>query len=278
MADSLATIRQRLGRLMEGEDAILGTPGSALTTSTFASDDLQVYPDDYFNDWHGRFYSGTHKDTNFTVTDFAKLNVDENKGTVTFAPALSAAADATDLFELYQNYTPPEMIDAINESIEIVASGILQDKIDESIITAARTFEYLIPSGLLYIAQIYQESGTAGRYSASDNLIDTRHWSILRQATPQLWFDNNYVNLTTGRRLRLVGQAIQSQLTIDTDICNINRALIIYQSKALLHQSRIRGQGAEFEQHRSQMALAQQRADTLRDRLQVGARGQKVTY
>jgi hypothetical protein len=278
VADLRSTIRQRLGRLMDGDDAIVATPSSeALTTTTFGCAALQVYPDDYFDDYHGRFYSGTHKDTNFTVTNFEKLDANNQKGVVTFAPALSTAVDATDLFELYPGYRPTEMNDAINEAISMVEEEALKDKVDESIVIVASTFEYLIPATLLYIDQVIQESGTAGRYSVSDNLIDIRHWGILRQASPQLWFDNNYVSLTGGRHLRLVGQSVQAQLSLDADLCNINRTFLIYQAKALLHQSRIKGQGADFEEHQSQMTLAQAMADRQRRQIQVAGRGRQVT-
>jgi hypothetical protein len=264
---------------MEGADAIVATPSSdVLTVSTFSSADLEVYPDGYFDDYHGRFFNGKHKDTNFTVSSFLKLDVNQNKGVITFAPALSSAVVVGDLFELYPNYRPTEMNDAINESIAMVEQEALQDKIDESIVLVTSTFEYLIPTGLLYIDQVYQESGTAGRYSVSGDLIDIRHWGIKRQANPQLWFDNNYVSLTAGRHLRLVGQSIQSQLSLDDDLSSINRTFLVYQAKALLHQSRIKGQGADFEEHQTQMGLAQQMASTQRRQVQVAGRGRKVTY
>jgi hypothetical protein len=264
---------------MDGEDTMVGTPSSdALTTTTFASGDLQTYLDGYFDDYYGRFYSGTHKDTNFTVTKFEQLDVDQKKGVITFAPALSTAVDVSDLFELHQNYRPVEMNDAINESITMVEGEALQDKVDESLIVVASTFEYLIPAGFLYIDQVYRESGTAGRYSQSDGLIDTRHYSILRQSPSRLWFDMNWVNLTAGRHLRLVGQGVQAQLTVDADLAHINRTFLIYQAKALLHQSRITGRGADFEEHETQMKLAQTMAGEQRKQIRVAGRGSKVTY
>jgi hypothetical protein len=264
---------------MEGDQALRGTPSSSiLKTTQFSSDDLQVYPDDYFNDWHGRFYSGTHRDTNFTVTDFAKLDDDNNKGVITFAPALSEAAVVGDVFEMYPDYTPSEMNDAINLAISMVEEEALKDQIDETILIVSSTFEYLIPDGLLFIDQVVQESGTAGRYSISENLIDIRHWGILRRSDPQLWFDNNYCRLTAGRHLRLIGQGIQSQLSADDNLCSVNQTFLVHQAKALLHQSRIRGQGADFDEHQSQMQVAQAMADRQRAHVQVSGRGKRVAY
>ena len=83
-AEARSAIRQLLGRLMHGSDAITGTPSSSvLKVGQFSSNDLQVYPDDYFLDWHGRIYAGDHKDTDFVVTDFEKTDVDNKKGVVT---------------------------------------------------------------------------------------------------------------------------------------------------------------------------------------------------
>lgn len=279
MADPLYTTRQHLGRLMEGDDAVVGTPSSeALTVSTFGVSALQVKADGYYTDYYGRFYKGTHKDTNFTVTNFEQLDVNERKGVVTFAPALSTNVDTSDLFELYQRYTPEEMNLQINEAISMVEEEALQDRIDESILVVASTFEYAVPVGMLYIDQVYQETGVGGRYSPSNDLIDIRHWNILRRANPQLWLDYDRVTLTGGRNLRLVGQSIQAQLVLDADESSINRTFLVYQAKALLHQSRIRGRGADFEEHEAQMRVAQQTADRQRRQIQVAGRGRKVTY
>ena len=264
---------------MQDEDAIKGSPSSSvLKVGQFSSNDLQVYEDDYFNDWHGRFYSGTHRGTNFTVTDFEKLDVNQSKGVLSFAPDLSEAVVLGDLFEIYPDYTPVELNDAINLSISMVEEEALQDKVDSNLQIVASTFEYVIPAGFLYIDRIIQESTTAGRYSTSNNVVDVRHWDILRESPAKLWFDSNWVNLTAGKKLRLLGQSVQSQLVLDADLCNISQTYLVYQAKALLHQSKIRGRGADFEEHERQMVLAQGLADRERVRLQVIPRGRKVTY
>jgi hypothetical protein len=143
VAEALSAIRQLLGRRMHGDDAIVGTPStSVLKVGAFSSDDLQVHEDGYFTDWHGRFYKGTHKDINFTVTDFEKEDVNSNKGLVTFRPELSSAAVVGDLFEMYLDFTPREMNDAINLAISMVEQEALQDKVDSTLLVVASTFEY----------------------------------------------------------------------------------------------------------------------------------------
>ena len=272
MAQTLYQLRQAVIRLM-GE-VITGTPGGSLAVNTFGCPALAIYENDYFNDWNGRFYLGTHKDTSFVVTAFVKSG-----GVVTFAPALGSAVVVGDLFELYPpDFKPEEINNAINLSISMVEQEALQDKVDATLVVAASTYEYDIPTGFLYIDQIFQESGTSDRYSPSGDLIDVRHWRILPGTTPKLWFDNDYITLTAGRKLRLVGQGIQAQLALDASTCSVNPAFIIFQAKALLHQSKIRGTGAEFGEHTTQANLAKANAENERRRLRVAGYGRKVIF
>lgn len=272
-------LRQLLSGLMHGKDTVVGTPsGNVLEAGRFDAAALSAYPDGYFDDWYGRFYLGTHKDTDFAVSAFQNPDGNKVKAVINIEPDLSAVVEIGDLFEMHQEFTPVEMNNKLNMAISMVEEEALQNKVDASLAVVASTFEYVIPTGLLYIDQIFQEQGTDGRYSASLNLIDTRHWRILLGATPKIWFDSNYVSLTTGRNLRLVGQGIQSELSVDADTSSIPKAFLLYQAKALLHQSLVRGEGAEFDEHRSQMILAQSMADRERERLMVAGRGTRVSH
>lgn len=251
MANPLYSLRQKLADLM-GE-SIVGTPLDNFATSTFGVAKLAVYENDYFNDWNGRFYAGTHKDTSFIVTDFVKAS-----GVVTFGPVVSANTDATDLFEMYKDYTPEELNAAINSAISMVEDEALEETVDESVIIANATYEYAVPAGLDYIEEIYQEQGTTGRYDQSSSILDHRYWQVMRTATgPQIWFDLKFVTLTTGRHLRLMGLKKPTQLVLDADESNVDQTYVIYQAKALLHQKRIRASSSDSEDHERQMVLAQ---------------------
>jgi hypothetical protein len=269
MADiSLSTLRQRVGRLM-------GTMHTATPSGNFAvngtdTTELAVFVDDYFNDWHGRFYAGPNRDTNFEVTVFVK-----SLGHITFLPAATAVV-AQDLLELHQDFTPIEINDAINIAISIVETEALLDIVDESIEVKSAVFEYAIPSGIYSIDHIYQEQDTEDRYSPSANLIDRRYWRVLHGSPSMLWFNDSYVTLTANRNLRIVGQKLQPQLVFDDDLCSINQSFIIYQAKALLHQSRIRGEGSGFEGHTTQMSMAQRRASEERLGIRVAMQGMRV--
>jgi len=269
MAKYLYQLRQEVADLM-GE-MVTGTPDTNLAANTFGCAALAGYEDDYFNDWHGRFYTGTHKDTSFTkVSDFV-----QTAGVTTFTPSLAAAVEAGDLFEMYPDFTPEEINRAINLAISMVGEEALQDKVDATLETAADTYEYTIPSGFVYIDEIFQESGTADRYSPSANRIDLRHWRILHGTTPKIWFDNNWVSLTAGRNLRLVGQQSPSELSLDADECDVSEAYIVYQAKANLHFKR---SDEMDDAHWKKMTGAQTLANLERGRLRVAPRGRKVSY
>jgi len=268
MAQTLAQLCIRLARSVgEAHDV---TPTGTYSTTGFAAAALSAYEDDYFNDWFGHCYAGTNIDTDVEVTDFTT-----GTGVFVITPAITLI-DAEDLFYFLPDFRPTELIWAINEAISMVQGEALEDKVDATLETAASTYEYTIPTGFAYVEEIFQERGTADEYSVSDGKVDRMHWRILHGSTPKLWFDPGLWTFTAGRNLRLVGQSEPSLLTGDADDCNVNAAFIVQQAKALLHQSRIRGKGADFEEHESQMRLAQAMANDLREDLFVAGRGEKV--
>jgi hypothetical protein len=270
MAVTRYNIRQAVSRLL-GETSV-GDVDTDLAIGTFGSKVLAVYDDDYFNDRFGRFFLGEHRDKDFTITDFAKTN-----GVITFDPDLSTATLTNDKYEIFPlGYTPTELNDAINLAISLGEDELLIGKVDTTIRTISSTFEYTIPSDIVFVERIIQEGGTTNRYSPSIGYIDSRHWRILDEDPPKLWFDDNYDPLTAGRNLRLLGQGKQKQLTKDEDLLYMDRTFVIYQAKALLHQARVSGEGEDFDGHRSQMMLAQAIADRERRTNQVAGRGEKV--
>ena len=130
MAQLFYQLRHSLARLM-GE-MVLGTPDTNLAVGTFGCAKLALYADDYFNDQHGHFYLGTHKDTDFDVVDFVKI-----AGVVTFDPDLASAVVVGDLFEMYPDFTPAELNAAINLALAKVEQEALQDKINATLKVAA---------------------------------------------------------------------------------------------------------------------------------------------
>jgi hypothetical protein len=269
--------RQALGRMMHGQDVLTGIPATDLTTTTMGITKLSVYEDDYFNDWHGRFYLGPQADNDFEITAFdQETEPGLNPGKIAFKPAMSAAVVVTDYFEAYPEWSPAEMNDAINLALSSIAEAAPQDKRDESItVVSSATWEYEIPAGFVNIRTVMMESGTAGRFSPSLDTIDRKYWRILPGSPPKLWFDNNLASLTTGRRLRLIGQQAPPLLTKDSDLCSVDQAYVLYQAKANLHFTRVLD--ANDDQYRL-MILAQARANEERQGLVAAAVGERVAF
>ncbi len=268
--------RQALGRLMHGENVLVGSPDVWLTTTTFGVAAVKQFPDQYFKDWFGRFYDGPQANKDFQVTDFDQETEPGLLAAVfTISPAMAAAVITRDLFEMYQDYSPKEMNDALNLAIDMVAGEALEDKRDESLTLVDNTFEYSMPPGFSYLEQIFVESSTAGRYSVATDLVDIRHWSVLVGSPPRLWFDDAYFSITAGRKLRLVGQTRPTRLNTDSDVSNVDQAYVLYQAKANLHFARSEQSG---DAHQEKMGLAQTLADRERFRLMVAGRGLKVAF
>lgn len=269
--------RQALGRLMHGQDLVLAVPATDLATTTMGVTKLTVYPDDYFIDWHGRFYLGPNADTDFEVTDFDQETEPGLKpGVIHFKPALADATLVSDAFEMYPEFSPAEMDDAINLAIRSVEKEALQDKRDESVtVISSTTYEYAIPAGFVTIQSIIMEQGTSGRFSPSLDTIDRKHWRILPGTPPKLWFDSNYVTLTADRKLRILGQQAPPILSKDSDLCSVDLAYVLYQAKANLHLGRISESGDE---HDKKMVVAQRRAHEERQGLMVASVGEVVAF
>ncbi len=263
MSNSLATLRQQIGRFLGAGDTAMftGTPAATLSTTGFTCAALDQYENDYFNEWWLRVYSGTHKDTTRAITDFT-----QSGGTFVFSPAFSTAMVVADLFELHRDFSPEEINAAINMAILMVETEALADKVDETLAITASTWEYTLPTGFYIVSAVYQEESTSGKYAEADR-IDPLSWKILSLSTgKKLWLDPDRTFLTTGRHLRLEGQALASQLTLDADTTDISPAYLGSQAIALLHLGR---SGEVSKAHMSQAQLMQGLADRERVKLQV---------
>jgi hypothetical protein len=271
MSKTLAQLRQATAQLMNmGEIAmVMGTPAVTFSTTGFTCGDLALDETDFYKDWYLRFYSGTHKDITRRVTSSIITT-----GAIVFSPALTGAVDVTDLFELHRDFLPEEYNNAINMAIAMIQDEVLEDKLDETLTIVADTYEYAVPAGFYAIDGIIQ-GDSSNKYFQSA-AIGLKAWKIINAAgTKKIWFDKELVSLTAGYKLRLTGQSLASQLSLDASTTDINSAYIVQQAKALLHQSRITGSGVVSEMHDRQMAVAQSLAQQNRP-TQVSVRGWRV--
>uniref|UniRef100_A0A6M3L581 Uncharacterized protein n=1 Tax=viral metagenome TaxID=1070528 RepID=A0A6M3L581_9ZZZZ len=265
---TLATLRQSVGRLIGIGDVamVTGVPAATFSTTGFTCSTLALDEDGYYEDWYLRFYAGTHKNTTRRVTSFT-----QSGGVIVFSPAVTGNIDATDLFELHRDFSPEEINNAINLAISIVDTEALTDLVDETLVVLADTWEYDVPTGFYTISEIYQE-GDTDQFPIS-GLINPRGWSVSQGV---ITFDSTFVSLTTGKMLRVVGQAKPAALVLDADDTSVNAAYIVQQAKALLHQGRIVGTGGVSEAHNVQMTIAQAMAGQARTSLYIAQRGQRV--
>jgi len=114
VANNLSTVCILLGDMLTGQQEV-HSPGTDFATTTFGVAPLGAYENDYFNQWFGRTFEGTHRNTNFIVKDFVKTN-----GVVTVEETAAVAYDASDRFFMVPDYPVPELIRAINLAITTV--------------------------------------------------------------------------------------------------------------------------------------------------------------
>lgn len=110
-----------------------------------------------------------------------------------------------------------QLLEFINSAAWDAANGDwLLPKSDESLETAASTFEYAIPSGFEYVHDIWLESSTSNQF---DERILRNQWKIgLVSTTATLIFDSVLFTITVTRNLKLDGHARPTtEYTSDTD-------------------------------------------------------------
>uniref|UniRef100_A0A6M3J384 Uncharacterized protein n=2 Tax=viral metagenome TaxID=1070528 RepID=A0A6M3J384_9ZZZZ len=248
-------LRLLLSRMMN--DLIKGTVTSPASGTFVCAETAWEKPDDFFNEWLEVFdYSGTGVGKSGKPTDW-----DNTTHTLTFKPADTLTAG--DLVEMHRRFTVTEYNDNINMAIDMAAEHALLNKVDESIDLATDTYLYNLSTQFLYVRQIFQESSTAGLFDL-EKPIDPRYWRIIKTSTIQLEFVKELFYPTDGRELRIIGLASPSSLDTDTEACPVNPTWVVNQAAALMHQSRIRGEGSDSEWHVEQMKLCQTMADKIK--------------
>jgi len=123
-----------------------------------------------------------------------------------------------------QNVTIDNTPTELTASFRIETGSAISAYVDKMfLITGDSIYEYTCPSGFYTISDIYQEGDTVGNFSPKYELIDPEFsWRLkVNGSTKQIWFDPDIVSLTNGRKLRIVGQAKASTLTLDADTTDV---------------------------------------------------------
>jgi hypothetical protein len=266
-SNSRIVLRHLLSQMMN--DLVTGTVGASPASGNFVCAETDwERADDFFNDFVEIFcYSGTGVGTSGKPTDWVN-----STHRLTFLPA--ATLTATDLVELHRRFTVTEYNTAINHAIDMVANDALVDRVDETIVLTAGTYQYDLPTQFLYIDGIWISDDNDDW--VDEVPLDPRYWRAIKKSPLKIEFIKNLYSPVTSRTVRIVGMASPSILDIDAEASPIDPEYLVQAAKAFLHQSRIRGSDKDSEWHRDQMVLAISRADTRRKEMSTNRTGRAV--
>lgn len=189
-----------------------------------------------------------------------------------------------------ENVTLSTLATELTASFRIETGTAINAYVDKMFLVCGdRIFEYTLPTGFYTLESVWREGSVLNDFGYGSNrfirnrnwrsesgILDGRLWQILGTSTRKLWIDPDRVTLTNGRKLRLVGQALASQLTLDADTTPIGPSYLVQQAVAILHQSRITGDNSISQRHEFQMKIAQAIADRERIGLRIMSRGERV--
>jgi len=246
-SNSRIVLRHLLSQLMN--DLITGTVDASPASGNFVCAETDwERADDFFNDFVEMFcYSGTGVGTSGKPTNWVN-----STHRLTFLPA--ATLTATDLVEMHRRFTVTEYNTAINYAIDMVANDALVDRVDETIVLTAGTYQYDLPTQFLYIDGIWISDDNDDW--VDEVPLDPRYWRAIKKSTLKLEFIKNLYSPVTSRTVRIVGTASPSILDTDAEVSPIDPEYLIQAAKAFLHQSRIRSNAKDPEDHEGQMQLA----------------------
>ncbi len=274
--ETLATLVEAVCRKVD--DWVGGTAtGGGATTCIDTADRIEV--EDYWNDRGSFIYmrSGACAGKYRKVTDFAY-----SSSTITF-PTMTTSVAAGDLYSLHTQYRREDVTAAINDAIRITYNEAMVWRCDETSVTLVdNVYEYAVPSGFVYITRLTM-ADDAGLFTGAD-YISSDQYIITKGSTPKIKFtrmpdqlqlsNHSYgelfadADLTDGRKLRIEGLSKPTLLSLDSDICQVNPAFVVFQAAALLHMSKIRKAENEPDDHRVQYEVCQKRADVERGRVE----------
>ncbi len=233
-SNQLSVIRQYLSSAVG--DLILSTATTPLSTQHY-TDSMLTKADDYYNEnfYKAYCYSGTAIGQEREVYDW----VYDNRNLL-FNPAFNPTIADGDLFELHHIFDEKEYRRAINLAIEELAGKYLVDIIDDTTITlVADTYEYALPTSLLYLTKVTTEHEVDGDIFYDFDVIDSRDWSIIKAYPPYLKLRKGRYSITADKDLRLEGQGTQPIVTGDTDVIYLPPSWLIQKAITFLPQNKI---------------------------------------
>ena len=224
-------------------DLIFGQAGTAGATTTQIHAPFLHQPDDYYNNqfYEVYVYEGTNQGITKRVTDWVLSTY-----LLTVHSAYNVACDATSFLELHRIFTTDDYNKAINLAIDALAKKYLIDIKDETTITlAADTYEYDLPTSMLYLHKITTEDRADSGIFYERDEIDPRDWSIIKAESPKLKLRYGSYSISPGKDLRLEGQGAQPAVNGDTDIIYLPPDWLVQKSITFLPQNKIQSGGLD---------------------------------
>jgi len=235
-SNSLAVIRHYLSGACG--DLLFGQCGTTGATTQIIHAPFLWQPTDYYNDhkYEVYVYAGTNIGVTKRVTDWTLSTTH----LLTVHSVYDAACDATSYVELHRIFSEDDYRKAINLAIESLAGKYLVDIIDDTTITlVADTYEYALPTSMLYLTKVTTEHDVAGDIFYDTDVVDTRDWSIIKAYPPYLKLRYGYYSITAGKDLRLEGQGTQPIVDDDTDVIYLPPDWLVAKAITMLPSNKI---------------------------------------
>jgi hypothetical protein len=171
----------------------------------------------------------------------------------------TAAPGAGSYYELHKAFGVAEYNRAIDRAVLRSGTGGLIPVVDEALTASASTYEYTVPAGLAWVAEVWTRDTTA---STNDWLLLTRknHDYDLLPARGILRLRSPSDNL----RLRLVGQMRPELLRSDSSIVDAPPDYLVAQAAAYLAAQKLRGPQLDRDAWGVRYQLFAQEAQALR--------------
>jgi len=234
-SNNLQVIRHYLSAAVG--DLIYGQCGTTGATTQKIYANFLWQANDYYNDhkYEVYVYAGTNIGVTKRVTDWVLADY-----LLTVHSVYDAACNATSYIELHHIFSEDEYRKAINLAIEALAGKYLVDVIDDTTITlVADTYEYLLPTNMLYLHKVTTEHDAAGDIFYDSDVVDSRDWSIIKAYPPYLKLRKGYYSITADKDLRLEGQGTQDLVTEDSALIYLPPDWLVQKAITFLPQNKI---------------------------------------
>jgi len=103
----------------------------------------------------------------------------------------------------------------------------------------ATTYEYLLPTSMLYLTKVTEEHEVDGDVFYDEDVVDPRDWSIIKAYPPYLKLDRQHYTPTAGKDLRLEGQGTQPIVDDDTDVIYLPPNWVVQKAITCLPENKI---------------------------------------